>query len=108
MLPEFERERSFHSDALPGGGALERNAGGMEKEAGERARGRAVEFVAHDGVAQAREVCPDLVRTARADADFEQCEILEALQDSEFGERRAALAQAGGHAGAMDRVAGNG
>jgi len=45
----------------------------------------------------------DLVRATGADANFEQCEFAEAAGDAVFGVSGAALVEARGHAGAVDR-----
>ena len=66
-------------------------------------RGRAVERVAGDGVADAGQVYADLVSAAGADFHFEKREAGQARDDAVFGVRRASVAEARRHAGAVDR-----
>src|SRR4051812_24745905 len=68
----------------------------------------AVKRIAHDGMADAREVDTDLMRSAGADANLQVSEVFEALEDAVLRPGGAALGEARGHADAMDGVAGDG
>src|SRR5437016_14584505 len=72
------------------------------------ARGRPVERVAHDGVADGREVDADLVGASGQRLSFEQCEVGEAPQHAILGSSLAGPDAAGPHAHAVDGVASNG
>jgi len=64
----------------------------------------AVKRIAHDGMADAREVDTDLVRSAGADANFQVGELFEAVEDAVLRPRGAALTEARRHADAADGV----
>src|SRR5262244_3323376 len=68
---------------------------------------RSVKGIAGDRVADAGQVNTDLMGSARADADFEECEAAEAAEHMVFGLCCAAFVKASCHAGAPDRIAGN-
>ena len=70
--------------------------------------GRAIETVARYRMADAGEVYADLVGTASADAHFQERETRKAAQYVVCGPGGTAAAQAGGHAGAMPRIARDG
>lgn len=83
---------SFKRKFLPGSGMLEFELVGMEQGTG--AGGSAVEGVAHQGVAQGRQLDPDLVSTSGAGMDFEEsggrCGVGEIFQNAVFCFRWAA------------------
>src|SRR6266566_6354989 len=72
------------------------------------ARGRPVERVAHDRVADRREVDADLVRASGQRLGFEQREVGEAPQHAIVGPSLASADAFGPHAHAVDGVASNG
>ena len=71
-------------------------------------RRSAVKRIAHDGMANARKVDTDLVRSAGANADFQVSELFEALEHAVLRPGGAALIEARRHADAADGVAGDG
>ena len=86
---------------------MEANAVRVQEEAAHAGFRCAIETIAGNGVANAGEVNADLMGAAGANTDFEKRKLCQPPQDTIFGVSRAALVEAGGHAGAADRVAGN-
>jgi hypothetical protein len=77
---------------------------GVEEIAIERVRRRSIKFVAGHGMTDARQVHTDLVRAAGPDANFEECEFVEAPQHLIFGNGRAATRQSRRHAYTANRI----
>src|SRR5579864_172733 len=65
----------------------------------------AVEAVAHHGMADARQMYPDLVRTACADAHFKKREVRKTANDMILGPRCTATREPGSHADALPGIA---
>src|SRR5437588_9761728 len=76
----------------------------VQEKSAEIGCGRAVEPVAEDGMAKAREMHADLVRSTGADADFEIAEAIECFEQTIFGDGFAAGGNFRGHTNAADRI----
>jgi hypothetical protein len=67
-----------------------------------------VETIAGDGMADARQVCANLMRSSGADAHFEKSESLQTLADTIFGVRFTAVIEPGRHSRAANWIARDG
>ena len=110
--PRFQlrRQRRFDADLAAGRGLVKADAIGMKEISSERRavfdfRGRAVDCVARNRVAETRQMNPNLVRTPGANADFQQSEFGEPAKHAVFGARLAALRETRGHTGSPNRIA---
>jgi hypothetical protein len=109
---EILRQWGFYGYRLASRWLVKYDAVGVEEIAVERGfvadfGGSAVEAVAYDGMADARQMHADLVGAAGAYADLKQREAVEAPQHVIFAPGGAALGETGGHAHTLAGIAGN-